>query len=235
MKKRVLAILVCSIQYVALSQADITFNNREVILEPPFPDSAISFGFEVTDPDFPLIIDDLENGTIFFPGSGGGRGGSGYFTGSGSATVSPSNNPSDVRSRSFTGSGYFNSSEQMEDTAFALHLGNGVNPLIDSSGKMQIAPESKPGDDNEPLVIQKGVVKDDGAFELSVKGSPHLSFNVQVSVDGKKFTDLAQAGIVFHTCDEKGQCTVIDEQANQSPFRFYRLQVSDQAIITTGN
>jgi hypothetical protein len=235
MKKGALGILGCLIQYVVLSQGDIPFNSREVILDPTLPDSGISFRFEGTDPDFPtFFVDDLD-GVIFFPGSGNAGGGSSYSTGSGSATLSPPNSPSDVRSRGFSGSGYFNSGDQMEDGAFALQLGNGVNPLIDGSGKMQIAPELKSDDGDEPLLIQRGVIKDDGAFELSVKGSPHLSFNVQVSLDGKKFTDLAQAGIVFHTCDDKGQCTVIDQQANQSAFRFYRLQVFDQPITAAEN
>src|SRR5262245_44560652 len=191
MKKGVLGILAWSIQYVALSQGGITFNSGEIFalhpgeisLQPGLGDSAISLGFtfDLTDPIAPVVTIRGPDGSVFFPGSGGS--GSSYFTGSGSATLSPPNTPLDVRSRSFTGSEYFNSGDQMEDSAFALHLGNGVNPLLDTSGRMEIGAGPKPGGGDEPLVIQKGIVKADGGFELSVKGPPQLPFKVQVSTD----------------------------------------------------
>ena len=232
MKKGVLGLIACSIQFVALSHGIITFNSSGVSLQPGLPDSTFSFGFtfNTTDPLSPVVTITAPDGSIFFPGSGGG--GSSYFTGSGSGTLSPPNTPSDVRSRSFSGSDYFSSAGQMEDAGFALQLGNGVNPQIDSSGRMEIAPDQKVAGGDEPLVIQKGMVKAEGGFELSVKGPPQRSFKVQISTDGKTFSDLTQnasSGVltVFHTCDEKGQCKVVDQEAKQSSFRFYRLQVLD--------
>jgi hypothetical protein len=79
-------------------------------------------------------------------------------------------------------------------------------------------------------MIQKGTFNVDGGFELSIKGSPNLSFNVQVSLDGKTFSNMVQ-----NACDGDGRCTITDSQANQSDFRFYRLQVSDPATAAAGN
>ena len=83
---------------------------------------------------------------------------------------------------------------------------------------------------DEPLIIERGQFKADGLFELSVKGPPQTTFFVEFSTDGKTFTGLEQAAesgffIVFYTCDEKGECTAYDQEAGQSLFRFYRLQV----------
>ena len=88
----------------------------------------------------------------------------------------------------------------------------------------------------EPLVIQRGSFKADGSFELSVKGPAHSTFYVEVSTDGKTYSGLTQAAssgimVVFYTCDDKGECTAIDREAGQSPFRLYRLQVF---VMTTG-
>lgn len=234
MKKGVIAIITLSIQYFASSQGIVIFNSGEISLQPGLPDSTISASvvFNTGEQVFPLTTITVD-GSIFFPGTGGGVGSS-YSTGSGSAALAPPGTASDVRSRSFSGSDYFSSSGQMADTGFALQLGNGVNPLTDSSGRIEVVPDPK------PLVIQGGKVKADGSFELSVKGPPHVSFYVEVSTDGKTFAGLTQKALsgslaVFNTCDENGQCTAIDHEAGQSSFRFYRLQVFNTPTAATGN
>lgn len=172
---------------------------------------------------------------VFFKGSGG----SSYSTGGGSAALTPPGTASDVRSRSFSGSDYFSSSGEMADPALALHLGNGVNPLTESSRRTDgVTEPTRTAGNEKSLVIQGGKVKPDGSFELSVKGPARVSFHVEVSTDGKTFSGLTQKGlsgssVVSYSCDEKGQTTAIDLEAGQSPFRFYRLQVSDPPIAAT--
>jgi hypothetical protein len=233
MKKGVLAVFVFWVHYLALAQGEVTFISRVISLEPGLVESSLTAEPVLTigDSIFANVIINAD-GAIFFGGTSGS--GSSYFTGSGSAALTPSSTASDVRSRSFSGSDYFSSSGQMADTGFALHLGNGVNPLTDSSGRIEVVPDPK------PLVIQGGKVKADGSFELSVKGPPHVSFYVEVSTDGKTFTGLTQKAlsgslVVFNTCDENGQCMAIDREAGQSSFRFYRLQLFDTPTAATGN
>jgi hypothetical protein len=65
-----------------------------------------------------------------------------YFTGS----IAPmphgvSGSAADVRSRSFSGSGYFNPAGSTIDTSLALQLGNGVSPFAASSAQVQSVPE----------------------------------------------------------------------------------------------
>src|SRR5687768_8797376 len=65
-----------------------------------------------------------------------------YNTGFGSAARAPmSTSASSVRTHSFEGSGYFTSSADSVDRAFALRLGNGVNPRITAGIQIQAVPE----------------------------------------------------------------------------------------------
>ncbi len=216
MKKGVVGFLIVTLPYVVFSQGVISFNN--LFDSPDLGQGGLVEG-DLVDPFTTFTPGSI----VFFPGTGGS--GSSYATGSGSGLMTPPGTASDVRSRSFSGSDYFTSSGQVGDTSFQLQLGNGVNPLIDSSGKIEVVPEPK------PLVIQGGKVKADGSFELSVKGPPQVAFYVEVSTDGKTFSGLTQkelsGSLDSYTCNEKGQCTAIDREAGQSPFRFYRLQVLD--------
>src|SRR5688572_31229607 len=101
MKKGVVGLFIAALPCMAFSQGIITFNNRVNLGEPNLPPGGITFVGE------PVVsISTFQPGTVvFFPGTGGS--GSSYSTGSGSGLGTPPSTPSDVRSRSFSGSDYF--------------------------------------------------------------------------------------------------------------------------------
>ena len=77
----------------------------------------------------------------------------------------------------------------------------------------------------EPLVIQRGSFKEDGSFELSVKGPAHTTFYVEFSTDGKTYSGLTQAAssgvmVVFYTCNDKGSASQLTARQANLGFAF---------------
>jgi hypothetical protein len=105
----------------------------------------------------PLSINN-GSGIIFNPGSGSSP--VNYVTGGSLTPTAPSGSAADLRTKGFSGAGYFSSSQQGVDTTFSLTVGNGVNPVKAASfGGVTIVPE--------PSVLTLGVL---GLAALFVRG-----------------------------------------------------------------
>lgn len=140
MKKGFLFATILILRYSVFSQGVVIINSQDA---PIFssPDTPVfnSQGATIFDARVTPIFN--SQGTIiFFPGTGGT--GSSYSTGTGLTTPSGvTGTATDIRARTFSGSGYFTSGDQNLDTSFALRLGNGVDPRAASSAGIQAVPE----------------------------------------------------------------------------------------------
>jgi hypothetical protein len=119
------------------AQGTISFNNRTDALGALVVDGMV--GAEGT-----IILTGGSTTLIFGRDIGGiniGSGNPNYATGGSGSGATVSGTASNIRARSFEGSGYFNSSSDSVDSAFALQLGNGVDPRMASSFQGQAVPE----------------------------------------------------------------------------------------------
>jgi hypothetical protein len=140
MKKGFLIAAILILQYSAFSQGAVIFNLPDAPILSPLDSPVFNLpGVTFFDAQGTPIL--ISQGTfIILPGSGGS--GSSYATGTDLTPPSGvTGTATDIRARSFSGSGYFTSGDQSLDTSFALRLGNGVDLRAASSAGTQIVPE----------------------------------------------------------------------------------------------
>ena len=141
MKKGFLFAAILILHYSAFSQGTIFFNSQDAPIFSSL-DSPVfnSQGPVIFDAQATPIFNSPGTFIIFNPGSGGS--GSSYATGTGLTPPSGvTGTATDIRARTFSGSGYFTSGDQNLDTSFALRLGNGVDLRGANSAGIQIVPE----------------------------------------------------------------------------------------------